>query len=102
MGRFMCQGGYSAMARRNGGAQGAHRVETEEPAESTVERRWGKVQGRIGKLERQVQKLEDCVTADGERLPADERARLKLEISRLAVRLHEAAERRLDEIADRL
>jgi len=90
------------MGRRNGGAQAARKLEAAGNGLSPVEARWLKLNRRIGKLERQVQKLDDCVRADGERLSAEDRLRLKFEISRLAVRLHEAAERRLDEIAELL
>jgi len=90
------------MSRKNGAAHGPRRIEPEDIIGRSVERRRGKIQGRIGKLERQVRKLEDCVASQGTSLPPEERKRLKTEIARLAARLHEAAERRLDQIAESL
>ena len=87
------------MARSNGGVQTARKLEARHPASSPVEERWLKIHRRIGKLERQVRRLDDCVRADGRRLSAEDRLRLRFEIARCAVRLHEAAERKLDEIA---
>lgn len=97
-----CQGEGNAMGRRNGAANGSRRIEPDGGIGTKVERRRGKIQGRIGKLERQVRKLEDCVASRGTRLSPEERTRLKTEIARLAARLHEAAERRLDRIAENL
>ena len=90
------------MGRRVASAEDARRIDADETVVGLVERRREKVGGRIVKLERQVQKLGDCVNADLEQLSLAERARLRREISRLAARLHEAAERALDEIAERL
>ncbi len=90
------------MGRRVASAQDARRTDAGETVVGVVERRREKVGGRIAKLEKQVQKLGNCVTADVEQLSLAERARLRREISRLAERLHEAAERSLDEIAERL
>ena len=91
------------MSRRVVGAQSAAAAETaDSAAASTLDWRRERVEGRIGKLEKQVSKLGECVAVEAEQLAPRERARLRLQISRLADRLHEAAERYLDEIAGRL
>jgi len=90
------------MSRRNGATSGSRRIELDDGIGTLVERRRGKIQGLIGKLERQVRKLEHCVASRGTKLSPEERTRLKTEIARLAARLHEAAERRLDQIAESL
>ena len=77
-------------------------VTAESTAASALDWRREKVELRIDKLEKQVSKLGECVAVEGERLTPRERARLRLKISRMADRLHEAAERYLDEIAGRL
>ena len=91
------------MSRRGAGTQlAAVPAAADSTAASALDVRWGKVEGRIDKLEKQVSKLGECVAVEGERLTPRERARLRLKISRLADRLHEAAERYLDEIAGKL
>lgn len=91
------------MSRRGVGTQlAAVPAGADSTAASVLDVRWGKVEGRVDKLEKQVSKLGECVAVEGERLTARERARLRLKISRLADRLHEAAERYLDEIAGKL
>jgi hypothetical protein len=91
------------MSRRVAGAQlAAVPVTADSTAASALDWRRERVEGRIGKLDKQVSKLGECVAVEAERLTPRERARLRLKISRLADRLHEAAERYLDEIAGRL
>ena len=97
----LCREG-EGMGRRVAGVQAVARIGAADIGPNALDRRRDKVGDRIGKLEKQVLKLRECVNEDAEGLPLQERARLRREIVRMAERLHTAAERHLDEIAERL